>query len=153
VPQIQIGNDRKGKEHQEHQEEQRAWSGKKDENQVGERVLVPQGSRSSTNKDVRGFGKGKWHEENDKSADIPFCDRCKEFGHLIRECRRGQTHGGHIPQVARDLSLSEYIAPLCVAQVDGQAFFFIPDRPSEVHVRERATIAIVTILKGVVTTR
>jgi hypothetical protein len=32
VPQIQIGNDRKGKEHQEHQEEQRAWSGKKDEN-------------------------------------------------------------------------------------------------------------------------
>jgi hypothetical protein len=40
-----------------------------------------------------------------------------------------------------------------MAQVDGQAFFFIFDRPSEAHMRERATTGIVTILKGIVTAR
>jgi hypothetical protein len=53
----------------------------------------------------------------------------------------------------RDLPVSEYIAPLCAAQMNGQAFFCIPDRPSEVHARERSTTAIVTIVKGVVTAR
>jgi hypothetical protein len=116
VPQIQVGYDGKGKENQE---EQGAWSVKQDENQVGGRDDVPQGSGSSANRDERGFGKEKWHEEIDKSADIPYCDRCREYGHLIRDCWRGQAHGGQNPQVARDLSLSEYITPLCAAQVDG----------------------------------
>jgi hypothetical protein len=49
--------------------------------------------------------------------------------------------------------LSEYIASLCATQVDGLAFLCIPDCPSEVHARERATTVVVTMLKGMVTTR
>jgi hypothetical protein len=37
--------------------------------------------------------------------------------------------------------------------VEGQAFFCIPDGPSEIHTRERSTTAIVTIVKGVVLAR
>jgi hypothetical protein len=51
------------------------------------------------------------------------------------------------------LPLSEYIAPICAAQVEGQTFFCIPDTPSEVHVRERAATAVVTAMKSVVTAR
>jgi hypothetical protein len=47
-----------------------------------------------------------------------------------------------------DLSLNEFIAPICAAQVEGHAFFCIPDRSSEAHVRERATTVVVTVLKG-----
>jgi hypothetical protein len=49
--------------------------------------------------------------------------------------------------------LSEYIAPLCATQVEGQGFLCIPDCPSETHARERATTAVVIVLKGVVTPR
>jgi hypothetical protein len=56
-------------------------------------------------------------------------------------------------EIDRDLPLSEYVAPICAAQIERQAFFCILDRPSEVQVRERATTAVVTVLKGVVIAR
>jgi hypothetical protein len=71
---------------------------------------------------------------------------------MTRDCRRGQFHGVH-QDVEREMSLSEYIAPICAAQLDGEAFFCIPDRQSEVHAKERATIVVVTILKVVVSAR
>jgi hypothetical protein len=40
------------------------------------------------------------------------------------------------------------VAPLCAIQVEGQAFFCIPDRPSESNARERMNTTIVTVLKG-----
>jgi hypothetical protein len=40
------------------------------------------------------------------------------------------------------------VAPLCATQVDGQAFFYIPNRPSEANARERVNTTIVTLLKG-----
>jgi hypothetical protein len=45
------------------------------------------------------------------------------------------------------------VAPLCVTQAEGQAFFCIPDRPSQNNSKERANTAIVTILKGSVTSK
>jgi hypothetical protein len=82
----------------------------------------------------------------------PYCTRCRFAGHLTRDCRRGQACDLH-PEIERELPLSEYIAPICAAQIEGQAFFCIPDRPSEAHARERYTTVVVTVLKGVVTTR
>jgi hypothetical protein len=81
-----------------------------------------------------------------------FCSRCRSAGHMTKDCRRGQFRSAQ-QEVERELPLSEYIAPICAAQLEGQAFFCIPDRPSEVHTRERSTTAVITVLKGVVTTR
>jgi hypothetical protein len=82
----------------------------------------------------------------------PYCTHCRFAGHLTRDCRRGQACDLHL-EIERDLPLSEYIAPICAAQIEGQTFFCILDRPSEAHARERYTTVVVTVLKGVVTTR
>jgi hypothetical protein len=51
------------------------------------------------------------------------------------------------------VKLSELVAPLCATQVEGQEFFYIPNIPSQVNVRERANTAIVTVVKGSITTK
>jgi hypothetical protein len=89
--------------------------------------------------------------QGDRSREIPFCGACKEYGHLVRDCRRGANLGDQNQKSVGDLS--EYIASLCATQVDGLAFLCIPDCPSEVHARERATTVVVTMLKGMVTRR
>jgi hypothetical protein len=75
----------------------------------------------------------------------PFCSRCRENGHVARDCRRvvGQSNI-HQGASAGIINLSDYVAPLCAAQVLGQAFFYIPNRPSDAHAKERSTTAIVT---------
>jgi hypothetical protein len=45
------------------------------------------------------------------------------------------------------------VAPLCATQVNGHAFFVIPNCPFEVNVRERINTVVVTTLKGNVTAR
>jgi hypothetical protein len=45
------------------------------------------------------------------------------------------------------------VATICATQVDGQAFFCIPNRPSESHARERSTTDIVSVVKEIVTAR
>jgi hypothetical protein len=49
--------------------------------------------------------------------------------------------------------LNECIAPLCAGQIEGHAFFYISNRPSETNARERANTGVVTVLKGVVIAR
>jgi hypothetical protein len=88
--------------------------------------------------------------------DPPFYQRCRSVGHLMKDCRQGwgakrvdrylYDQGGE-----NDRKLSEMIAALCAIQVDGQAFFCIPDRPSQINARERVNTVIVTMLEGVVT--
>jgi hypothetical protein len=92
-----------------------------------------------------------------KSHDPPFYHRCKSVGHLIKECRQGWGEGGHrrgnfLGEGGGGREEGEYVAPLCVLQVDGQAFFYISDRPSPINAKERVNTAIVTVLKGEVTT-
>jgi hypothetical protein len=87
-----------------------------------------------------------------KKDDPIICFRCKDFGHMAIDYRKGWNaelgkqfqepyHGG--PK-----QLSEMVASLCATQVDGQAFFLIPDRPSQIQSKERTTTAIITVLKG-----
>jgi hypothetical protein len=94
----------------------------------------------------------------DKDQGPPFCHRCKSVGHLVKDCRQdrgpdGADGRGIVLDGGPEKSLSEYIAPLCTIQVDGHAFFCIPDRPSHMNARERVNTAIVTVLKGEVTTK
>jgi hypothetical protein len=132
-----------------------AGMGNQKEDNQGTIDVAVQGSGSSTirgEKD-RDIDKRPANLAQESGAgEIPYCDRCRTYGHLARDCRRGLVGNTQLAEV-RDLPVSEYIAPLCAAQVDGQAFFCIPDRPSEVHARERSTTAIVTFVKGVVTAR
>jgi hypothetical protein len=92
-----------------------------------------------------------------KPADNIICFRCKEPGHMAHECKlrwtnnkRGLLHMDH--GVAED-DLSKCIAYLCATQSPSQAFFAIPDRPSKSNARERVNTAIITVLKGSVTTK
>jgi hypothetical protein len=92
-----------------------------------------------------------------KPADSVFCHRCKIVGHYTKECRRvwmgdrEEFQGTCQTGVAGNLS--DLVAPLCVTQAEGQNFFCIPDRPSQNNAKERANTAIVTILKGTITTQ
>jgi hypothetical protein len=81
-----------------------------------------------------------------KLADSIICFRCKELGHMAHECKlrwannkRGLLHMDH-GIAGRDLS--ECITYLCATQSPGQAFFAIPDRPSETNAMERVNTAI-----------
>jgi hypothetical protein len=115
--------------------------------------VVPQGSGSSNVRGVQGGERDKGHvnltQESD-AGEIAFCDRCKTD--LVRDCRRRAVDNTQKAEV-RELHVSEYITTLCTAHVDGHAFFLIPERPFEVHAKERSTMVVVTIVKGVVTAR
>ncbi|TVU24463.1 hypothetical protein EJB05_26904, partial [Eragrostis curvula] len=87
-----------------------------------------------------------------------FCRKCKEPGHVIEECRKPwkcERCGkyGHDTAHCRRKNFSEYVAPLCATQVEGQAFFSIPDCPSEQNAKERANTAIITVVSGKVNAR
>jgi hypothetical protein len=80
---------------------------------------APQEIDSSANRRDIEWGKDKRHADRDPDVDageMPFCDRCKVHGHLMRDCMRGV--GGTNQGQAGILPLDEYIA-----QVDGQTFF------------------------------
>jgi hypothetical protein len=54
----------------------------------------------------------------EKNHDPPFCHKCKEYGHLAVDCRRGWpvNRGGNMSgnaQGERMTDLSEYVASLC----------------------------------------
>jgi hypothetical protein len=65
----------------------------------------------------------------------------------IQNVKGDNVQGGNIQD------LSTFVAPLCATQVPGQAFFCIPDRPSESNARERINIDVVNVVKGVVTSK
>jgi hypothetical protein len=50
-----------------------------------------------------------------------YCTNCRTIGHVARDCRRVRARVMH-QDVDRELPLSEYIAPICAAQIEGQAF-------------------------------
>jgi hypothetical protein len=102
-------------------------------------------------------GKEDVKEEQANPSGVVFCNKCKISGHYTRDCWKnvqGERHGN---QRIDQVKLSELVAPLCATQVEGQGFFCIPNRPSQINVRERererANIAIVTVLKGDVPTK
>jgi hypothetical protein len=82
------------------------------------------------------------------------CFKYNEPGHFAYACKvgvlnvRGDNAQGWIGQ-----DLSSFVAPLCATQVPEQAFFCIPDRPSESNVRERINTVVVNVLKGMVTSK
>ena len=81
------------------------------------------------------------------------CFRCVERGHIANDCCKPMKCArcglfGHISDHCRTQLLSDYIAPFCVAQVEGQGFFMIPDFPTENAIKERSSTAIVTVLSG-----
>jgi hypothetical protein len=88
----------------------------------------------------------------DKKDDPIICFRCKDFGHMARDCRKGWNAklGKQFQEPYHDgpKQLCEMVVSLCATQVDGQAFFLIPDRPSQIQSKERTTTAIITVLKG-----
>jgi hypothetical protein len=92
-----------------------------------------QDSGSSVNRGSKGDLGG-----HDSAADIPgdlFCTHCRSIGHVVRDCRRGQARV--MPQeIERDIPLCKFGAPICAAQLEGYAFFCIPNRPYEVHVTD-----------------
>lgn len=89
------------------------------------------------------------HQEQGEKANEPplvhkninpwICEKCGRVGHNRFACNKKK--------------LSEYVAPLCATQSEGQAFFCIPDHPSEVHVRERMNTAIITVVSGTVSAK
>jgi hypothetical protein len=87
-----------------------------------------------------------------KPVDLVFCHRCKVVGHYTKECRRvwmgDREESQGAGQTGADGNLADLVAPLCATQAEGQAFFCIPNRPSQNNSMERATTAIVTVLKG-----
>jgi hypothetical protein len=130
-----------------------AQTGKQEGSQVR-----PQESSSLANKwEDDGSKKNGMDKSPENPGDIPLCHRCKVTGHFFRDCRRMNGYqrvaGAHQGNAGAETNLSDYVATLCAAQVDGQTFFCIPNRPSESHARERSTTAIVSIVKGIVTAR
>jgi hypothetical protein len=103
--------------------------------------------------------KGKEEERsyevnNGKAHESVFCHRCKVVGHYTKECRRiwqGDTE--EVLAGYSDQNLSECVATLCATQVEGMTFFYISNRPSENHAKERANTAIVTVIKGSITAK
>lgn len=88
------------------------------------------------------------HEQGEKAAESSrlhqnrhawTCEKCDRIGHDSTVCNKKK--------------LSEYITPLCATQSEGQAFFCIPDHPSELCVRERMNTAIITVVSGTVTAK
>jgi hypothetical protein len=125
--------------------------------QEGSQVL-PQESGSLANKreDDGTLEKGM-NKAAEILGDIPFSHRCIVTGHLLRDCRRmGGYQGmacGHQGHGGAEQNLSDYVATICATQVDGQAFFCIPNRSSESHASERSTTAIASVVKEIVTAR
>jgi hypothetical protein len=101
--------------------------------------------------------RGQNEKEEDKSLNVVagkphesiFCHRCKVVCHYTKEYRRIWQRDKEDHQMGkREQNLSECVATLCAAQVEGLAFFCIPNRPSMIHSRERVNTAIITVLKG-----
>lgn len=67
------------------------------------------------------------------------CDKCGKLGHDNTACSKKK--------------ISEYVAPLCASQVEGQTFFCILDHPSEQYVKEKMNTALVTVVSGSVTAK
>lgn len=91
--------------------------------------------------------------------NVPIqCFRCKETGHHMRDCKKPMSCDkcgkiGHDSNACSRRKLYDYVAPLCATQVEGQAFFYMPDHLSEQHVREKMNISIVTVMSGYATAK
>ncbi|TVU43075.1 hypothetical protein EJB05_09511, partial [Eragrostis curvula] len=91
-------------------------------------------------------------------GDSGGCSKCGVMNHSTQECTRPNKCDkcgacGHLGEKCRSKKLWEYVAPLCATQVEGQAFFCIPDCPSDVNLKERSTTALITVMSGNVTAR
>jgi hypothetical protein len=101
---------------------------------------------------------GKDVQVQGKKQEELVCFRCNEPGHFAYECSMRWPNNrwnfqNQDPYGEGNLALCEFIAPLCATQVPGQGFFLIPDRPSKTNVHERINTAVVTVLKGSVTSK
>jgi hypothetical protein len=86
-----------------------------------------------------------------------FFQRCKQTRHVARDYERGwqgkiDVRRGQEHKKEDRKNLSELVAQLCATQVQGQTFFYIPDRPSG-NAREWINTTIVIVLKGEVTAK
>jgi hypothetical protein len=95
-----------------------------------------QGGRSGVGLELQQGVKGQAGAQSSSKMDDPiFCMRCKDHGHVVKDCRR-MWFGDKGKQTleschSKPKHVSELVASLCAIQVDGQAFFVIPDRPSQ----------------------
>lgn len=121
----------------------------------------PQGGQGS---DLKGPQAGKQalssraNQGESSSAITQECFCCGEKGHRAQDCNKPKKCVrcglfGHLSDYCRTKLLCDYIAPFCAAQVEGQGFFYIPDRPFESTLKERSSTAVVTVLSGKVDPR
>jgi hypothetical protein len=114
-----------------------------------------QGSSNLGNQDACQRGKNGNKMDNSfgvaigKNQESVFYHRCKVAGHYTKECRKvWQSDKDDGIYRKRDQNLSECVATLCATQVEGLAFFCIPNRPSLNHSKERVNTTIITMIKG-----
>jgi hypothetical protein len=96
------------------------------------------------------------HNRQDQAIGPKFCEMCRSVDHIATECKKAwpqpRAMFGQGEQV-QGKELSEMVARLCATQVPGQAFFVIPNCPTEMNARERINTTVVNVLKGNVTSR
>jgi hypothetical protein len=133
---------------------------------------IPEGGEYQskiTEEDVVNSEKSNWDSEVDRAnaqqcwdnqnrdEGVPFCQKCKEIDHYTANCRKGwhaNSEVSHvIPNPDKEVNLFGCVSILCATQVEGQGFLCIPDIPSEQNARERINTIVVTMIKGVVTTK
>lgn len=87
------------------------------------------------------------------SFEVGACYGCGSFDHQVGDCpslvrciRCGRE--GHGSRLCPEKKLWEFVATMCGAQSEGQAFFFIENVPNANVVKERASLAMITVVRG-----
>ncbi|XP_062179466.1 uncharacterized protein LOC133884107 [Phragmites australis] len=98
--------------------------------------------------------KGEWGSSFEAGA----CFSCGSFDHLVKDCpssircfRCGRD--GHGSRMCPKRQPWEFIAPVCGTQCAEQAFFFIENVPNANAIKERSSLAMITVVKGVASTQ
>jgi hypothetical protein len=93
-------------------------------------------------------------QDSGTAFDVGACYGCDSFEHLAGDCpakircvRCGQE--GHGSRLCPEKKPWEFVAPMCGAQSEEQAFFFIENIPNVVAIKERASLAMIIVVKGV----
>lgn len=113
---------------------------------VEDKNWTPQGESS---------GRDRGENSNTKaSADQQDCYKCGSKDHKVQQCPKNKAQCdrcgryGHEASQCYTKMRSDYVAPLCATQVEGQSFFCIPDCPSDINLKERASTAVIKVLSG-----
>ncbi|TVU44513.1 hypothetical protein EJB05_03957, partial [Eragrostis curvula] len=138
---------------EQHREGEKFKWGHREEMMENSKQIQAEGSKQAESHQKQG--------EISSSSSKPIvepCYRCGDPGHIAQMCprpRRCDRCGGHghTAENCRNRKYSDYVAPLCATQVEGQSFFCIPDCPSDINLKERSTTAIITEVSGSVNAR